>query len=840
MNRLNKVLLFILIFSAVEFIWGQVYLPNTKLTISSPNIALKGVLDDWWYTESVICSTETGCVDVIFVVDTSGSMSDKIGELYTEIGEFAYNIESQGYEGSFGIVTFVDSPNFPAGDTLFTDADDFSDFMADLTGAEGGFEAPIDASFEAIDRYSVNWNDTCDHVLIVLTDETEEDSDTYTLSDLISYAQAESTSIYLVSPSGHPMEPACTSTGGQWFEIGSVSMDEVLEAVADDIAEYTAITIILDNTSGTDLSDVQVELNPFSCIEMDIPADSIQNTGPLAAGESDTITWQITEVPNCHGCDDCFWIDVTADTMTDSIQGCLFVENCDCPGINANVIQPRHCGRYTACDEVVFQFEGCLPVDVNSIVVYMDGEYISYPDPRLSYNPSNQTLTYTATPPFSDGAYIEFYISEATDISGCELRYSQHCSVIIDKSPPAFDDGPNWSPACETTIDDATVIHFDACVHDEGAGMTPMDASGELSEDALFSIFYAVYLEINGGIFGGDSLFEIPGIPGLPGLGYHLLWRETHPEGFPPSCVCGTIADSSLIFYDGFPLTNFHIIREQCRIDAIWPCTEDYCPPCSDCDWQVQFDILAGDIRSLVGDPVELELCFHFQDLVEEVDCGPNDTVVCCTYYFTDCVPVTPFNLISPSNGFSADCSLNVVLQWEVPSGSTPITYDLYFDGALEANDLSTNSYDMGIMSNYSDTVVSHSWYVIATNPCGEETTAVWTFDIQPCCAPAITHLGCPYPDCFAFTSCEPQNVDFIVYDTTGQTIDHSRTYFTLYIYHYDGTADTIYITGDSGDVSWSGDTASIIWTPTDDGDSVVIVLDSVYTEEGCFTIPTP
>ena len=331
-------------------VWAQIHLPKTGLTISYSSVGIKGILDEWWYTQAVVCSTETGCADVIFVVDTSGSMSDKISELYTEIGEFAYNLESEGYDGAYGIVTFVDDPNFPAGDTLFTDPDQFSDFMADLNGAEGGFEAPIDASYEAINRYRNNWSDTCKHVLIVLTDETEEESEDHTLSELITFAQSESVAIYLVSPSEHPMEPACGATGGQWFDIESTSLDEVLDAVADDIAEFTAITIVLDNTAGYDLDDVEVQIHPLSCISLDSPGDSIQHTGPMPAGSSDTITWQITEVPNCHGCEDCFWITVTADTMTDSLQGCLFVENCDCPGINANVIQPRHCGRYSACD----------------------------------------------------------------------------------------------------------------------------------------------------------------------------------------------------------------------------------------------------------------------------------------------------------------------------------------------------------------------------------------------------------------------------------------------------------------------------------------------------------
>jgi len=477
----------------------------------------------------------------------------------------------------------------------------------------------------------------------------------------------------------------------------------------------------------------------------------------------------------------------------------------------------------------VFQFEGCFPVDPNSIVVYMDGEYIYYPDPRLSFNPADQTLTYTADPPFPDGATIEFYISDATDITGCELRYSQHCSVVIDKSPPEFDEGPEWSPACGSTINDSTVIHFSACVHDEGVGMTPFDSDDSLTdESALASIFNSIYLTINGGLLPGG---------GVPGLGYDFVWQTATPSGFPPSCDCDTTYHSSTIFYDGFPFSNFHIIRRSCRTDAIWPCSESDCPACSDCDWEVQFDVPAGDIRSLVGDPVELELCFHIKDLLREQDCGPNDTVVCCTYYFgVSCDTLVGLSLTSPANGFSADCSLDVNLQWSEPTGSTPIYYDVYLNDSLIADDITTTSFNVGEISNFSDTVMNFSWYVIAQNPCDTDTSAVWHFQIEPCCKPAVAEAGCPAPNCFGFSSCENQPVYFAIYDTTGQTIDHSRTYFTILVFHEGGGVDTFWITGTDSHLSWIGDTVVVHWSPIADGDSVVIFVDSLYTTEGCRT----
>lgn len=471
----------------------------------------------------------------------------------------------------------------------------------------------------------------------------------------------------------------------------------------------------------------------------------------------------------------------------------------------------------------------------------MGGEYISYPDPRLSFNAADQTLIFTPSPPWTDGLSIDFYIADAQDITGCELRYSQHCSVIIDKSPPVFDEGPNWSPPCETTIDDATIIHFDACVHDEGIGMTMLDGGLDLAEmtaENLFSVFFAIYLEINGGIFGGDSLFEIPGIPGLPGLGYDFVLQESHWEiGIPPPCVCGTLVASAMNFYDGFPLANFHIIRRYCNTT---PDLCGGCPDCGDCDWQVQFDILAGDIRALVGMPSTLELCFHFTDMIYEEDCGPNDTVVCCEWYFDGCAAPDPFTLISPLDGYTADCSVFVEFVWNSAGGTPPMYYDLYVDGSPVAIDFTDTTFTYGWVYNPSMSTMVLQWYVYAHNDCGNYTTSIWTINIEPCCAPALAWIGCPYPNCFEFTSCKPQPVTFAMQDTTGRAIDHNQVYFTITVFHPLGGSDVYPIDGSHSAVFWSGDTAVVNWPMVADGDSVEITLDSLFTTDGCLTVPSP
>jgi hypothetical protein len=75
-------------------------------------------LDDWWYSSLVSCYTETGNVDVVFCVDTSGSMAGAIDELYMNIGRFAHRIEAMGFDADFGLINYCETVHLVTGPTL--------------------------------------------------------------------------------------------------------------------------------------------------------------------------------------------------------------------------------------------------------------------------------------------------------------------------------------------------------------------------------------------------------------------------------------------------------------------------------------------------------------------------------------------------------------------------------------------------------------------------------------------------------------------------------------------------------------------------------------------------
>ncbi len=110
-----------------------------------------------------------------------------------------------------------------------------------------------------------------------------------------------------------------------------------------------------------------------------------------------------------------------------------------------------------------------------------------------------------------------------------------------------------------------------------------------------------------------------------------------------------------------------------------------------------------------------------------------------------------------------------------------------------------------------------------------------WSIYIRPC-TDALAWIICPF-DSFGFWSaCSTQGLTFGMWDSTGAIIDTARVYFTGIIRHTYGTSDTI---APSAFYIFFGDTVLATtygsWT---NGDTVIITLDSLFTTDGCKTVP--
>jgi len=106
-------------------------------------------------------------------------------------------------------------------------------------------------------------------------------------------------------------------------------------------------------------------------------------------------------------------------------------------------------------------------------------------------------------------------------------------------------------------------------------------------------------------------------------------------------------------------------------------------------------------------------------------------------------------------------------------------------------------------------------------------------------CNPMIAAFTCP--TCWSFASCTTQAVEIVVHDTLcGDAPDNA--FMSLVVFHSFGGADTNYI-----DDSWpemsiidliDSSIVELAGFFFDDGDSVVLRLDSLYNNEGCIFYP--
>ncbi|MCD6595924.1 hypothetical protein J7L68_09675 [bacterium] len=110
-----------------------------------------------------------------------------------------------------------------------------------------------------------------------------------------------------------------------------------------------------------------------------------------------------------------------------------------------------------------------------------------------------------------------------------------------------------------------------------------------------------------------------------------------------------------------------------------------------------------------------------------------------------------------------------------------------------------------------------------------------WNIYIEAC-APASVWIICPADTCGFLSACENQAIIFGMWDSTGVEIDTHRVYYSAIVHHLSGTTDTIVPTAIF--TSYGDTIAAEFFSTWWDNDSVTIILDSLFTTDGCKTIP--
>ncbi len=111
-------------------------------------------------------------VDLVFIMDNTGSMSGRIKAVKDSIAAFATNIESAGWDVKFGVVSYGDNLAEQSALALPSNAAAVSSWLNSLTGVGGGDipENPLDSIMYANNNFV--WRSTARKIFIVITDAT--------------------------------------------------------------------------------------------------------------------------------------------------------------------------------------------------------------------------------------------------------------------------------------------------------------------------------------------------------------------------------------------------------------------------------------------------------------------------------------------------------------------------------------------------------------------------------------------------------------------------------------------------------------------------------------------
>ena len=164
-------------------------------------------------------------VDIVFVVDTTGSMRDNVHGVRDYIHHFLKPLEEEGIDGALGLVQFTDLEAREAKVVGLTrDQKKFKKWL-DRTRFFGGEDIPesgYEALIAALER--IDFRDKAQRFFIFISDAPQHDFDydgksRYSLDRIIARLNDEGVKVDVVGADYLPMKQLAWGTGGQWKHI---------------------------------------------------------------------------------------------------------------------------------------------------------------------------------------------------------------------------------------------------------------------------------------------------------------------------------------------------------------------------------------------------------------------------------------------------------------------------------------------------------------------------------------------------------------------------------------------------------------------------------------------
>lgn len=203
---------------------------------------------------ALLSSTVSGQADIVFAIDTTGSMSSTINNVVTNVTSFATTLsENYNVKVNYALIDFKDLEEDGKGTTVvvkngssnwFSDVNAFVDKVSTLTATGGGDspECDIDA-LETARR--LNFRSSASKFIILITDASYKAANDYgieSMTEEIELLKADGiiTSVVTSSSYKSTYQSLYESTGGIYANISSSTFSASLLALADLIGETTS------------------------------------------------------------------------------------------------------------------------------------------------------------------------------------------------------------------------------------------------------------------------------------------------------------------------------------------------------------------------------------------------------------------------------------------------------------------------------------------------------------------------------------------------------------------------------------------------------------------------
>ena len=204
-----------------------------------------------WLGAPIPEGTESNKVDIVFVIDATGSMSGEINNVRTNIASFAENLLESGLNIRFCIIDYRDitegeptNVHTVSGSHWMTDIDSVVSALGSIRASGGGDgpETVMDPLGYVADNGLMSWRSDAYKFAFVLTDADYKTSNNYgytSMSQLVDQLADMKVVTSVITSTSYTgtYSNLYSSTGGIWANINSASFDEEMLALSDSIIE---------------------------------------------------------------------------------------------------------------------------------------------------------------------------------------------------------------------------------------------------------------------------------------------------------------------------------------------------------------------------------------------------------------------------------------------------------------------------------------------------------------------------------------------------------------------------------------------------------------------------